>query len=246
MIEEIEGYVLKDITVDEYITDFNDDQTTVPEINLAKIFDSPEEAEAFLEDSIAEVYHNDFKIYPIEATFWLDDGKGEEYDRYELVAPKIQFAKMRDEAIIPSRTSGNVGYDIYACFPENQFKIGAHETKLIPTGIASIIPEGYAMIFKDRGSTGSKGLSTACGVIDSNFRGEWFVALHNENDFPVYIQKENVEQPEGDCLVYPYKKAITQAILIEDIPTIVEEIDKSVLEANVTDRGTGALGSSGK
>lgn len=159
---------------------------------------------------------------------------------------ELQFIKLDENAIIPSKTKGNVGYDIYACFPENQIKIDPHETKLIPTKITSIIPGGYAMILKDRGSTGSKGLSTACGVIDSNFRGEWFVAIHNENDCPVYIIKDNVETPEGKCICYPYKKAITQAILIEDIDATVEEVSKDILEKNATDRGTGILGSSGK
>ena len=228
MIIEKNGYVIKDIRENEFIASSNDfSYDTTTEIDRAEFFENKEDAEMYIEEYIEEQYIPDFDIY-------------------ELINTKIQFAKMREDAIIPSKTIGNVGYDIYACFPENQMKIESHETKLIPTGIASIIPDGYAMILKDRGSTGSKGLSTACGVIDSNFRGEWFVAIHNENDFPVYIIKDNVEAPEGKCICYPYKKAITQAILIEDINAIVEEIDKSVLEVNVTDRGTGTLGSSGK
>ena len=247
MIIEKNGYVIKDIRENEFIASSNDfSYDTTTEIDRAEFFENKEDAEMYIEEYIEEQYIPDFDIYYTEVTYWIDDDDEDEDDIYELINTKIQFAKMREDAIIPSKTIGNVGYDIYACFPENQMKIESHETKLIPTGIASIIPDGYAMILKDRGSTGSKGLSTACGVIDSNFRGEWFVAIHNENDFPVYIIKDNVEAPEGKCICYPYKKAITQAILIEDITATVEEIDKSVLEANVTDRGTGALGSSGK
>lgn len=247
MIIEKNGYVIKDIRENEFIASSNDfSYDTTTEIDRAEFFENKEDAEMYIEEYIEEQYIPDFDIYYTEVTYWIDDDDEDEDDTYELVVPKIQFAKMKEDAIIPSKTIGNVGYDIYACFPENQMKIEPHETKLIPTGIASIIPDGYAMILKDRGSTGSKGLSTACGVIDSNFRGEWFVAIHNENDFPVYIIKDNVEAPEGKCICYPYKKAITQAILIEDINAIVEEIDKSVLEVNVTDRGTGTLGSSGK
>ena len=246
MIVEKKGYVIKDVKEDEYLViSYDFDYDTTEDVSKSDVFETLEDAEEYLEDNIEEEYLEDFKIVPIEITYWVDDDDEEE-DVYELVVPNIQFAKVRKDAIIPSKTNGNVGYDIYACFPENQLKIEAHETKLVPTGIASIIPDGYAMILKDRGSTGSKGLSTACGVIDSSFRGEWFVAIHNENDFPVYIIKDTVEAPEGKCICYPYKKAITQAILIEDITATVEEIDKSVLEANVTDRGTGALGSSGK
>lgn len=247
MIIEKNGYVIKDIRENEFIASSNDfSYDTTTEIDRAEFFENKEDAEMYIEEYIEEQYIPDFDIYYTEVTYWIDDDDEDEDDIYELINTKIQFAKMREDAIIPSKTIGNVGYDIYACFPENQMKIEPHETKLIPTGIASIIPDGYAMILKDRGSTGSKGLSTACGVIDSNFRGEWFVAIHNENDFPVYIIKDNVEAPEGKCICYPYKKAITQAILIEDINAIVEEIDKSVLEVNVTDRGTGTLGSSGK
>lgn len=247
MIIEKNGYVIKDIRENEFIASSNDfSYDTTTEIDRAEFFENKEDAEMYIEEYIEEQYIPDFDIYYTEVTYWIDDDDEDEDDIYELINTKIQFAKMREDAIIPSKTIGNVGYDIYACFPENQIKIEPHETKLIPTGIASIIPDGYAMILKDRGSTGSKGLSTACGVIDSNFRGEWFVAIHNENDFPVYIIKDNVEAPEGKCICYPYKKAITQAILIEDINAIVEEIDKSVLEVNVTDRGTGTLGSSGK
>lgn len=247
MVIEKKGYVIKDIRENEFIASSNDfSYDTTTEIDRAEFFENKEDAEMYIEEYIEEQYIPDFDIYYTEVTYWIDDDDEDEDDIYELINTKIQFAKMREDAIIPSKTIGNVGYDIYACFPENQMKIEPHETKLIPTGIASIIPDGYAMILKDRGSTGSKGLSTACGVIDSNFRGEWFVAIHNENDFPVYIIKDNVEAPEGKCICYPYKKAITQAILIEDINAIVEEIDKSVLEVNVTDRGTGTLGSSGK
>lgn len=247
MIIEKNGYVIKDIRENEFIASSNDfSYDTTTEIDRAEFFENKEDAEMYIEEYIEEQYIPDFDIYYTEVTYWIDDDDEDEDDIYELINTKIQFAKMKEDAIIPSKTIGNVGYDIYACFPENQMKIEPHETKLIPTGIASIIPDGYAMILKDRGSTGSKGLSTACGVIDSNFRGEWFVAIHNENDFPVYIIKDNVEAPEGKCICYPYKKAITQAILIEDINAIVEEIDKSVLEVNVTDRGTGTLGSSGK
>ena len=107
---------------------------------------------------------------------------------------KIKFAKLREDVILPSKDDGNVGYDIYANFTDDYMLIRPHSTVMIPTGLESIIPNGFAIILKDRGSTGSKGISTACGVIDSSFRGEWFVALHNENDIPVFILKDNVTE----------------------------------------------------
>ncbi len=159
----------------------------------------------------------------------------------------IKFAACRTETKIPCRENGNVGYDIYACFPEDLLIIEPHETKMVSTGLMSIIPEGYAIILKDRGSTGSKGIHTACGVIDSNYRGEWFVALHNDTNKRVAIVKENVAKVESaDIIYYPYTKAITQAILIENIDSDIEEIDMDTVENDITNRGTGKIGSSGK
>lgn len=170
---------------------------------------------------------------------------------------KIKFAKVNENAKIPSREKGNVGYDIYACFNEEAICIEPHTTKMIPTGLSSIIPDGYAIILKDRGSTGSKGIPTACGVIDSNFRGEWFVALHNDTNNNIIIHKKDISKerivelfPFVSCnpetIYYPYEKAITQAILIADIDSEIEEIDNETVENDKTNRGKGIIGSSGK
>lgn len=170
---------------------------------------------------------------------------------------KVQFAKLNENAIIPSREKGNVGYDIYSCFPDDAICIHPHTTKLIPTGLASIIPSGYAMILKDRGSSGSKGMPTACGVIDSNFRGEWFVALHNDNNDPIIIVKKElteeklkkmfpVETMNQNTIYYPYEKAITQAILINDIDSEIVETTPETISNDTTNRGTGVIGSTGK
>lgn len=169
---------------------------------------------------------------------------------------KIKFAKLREDVILPSKDNGNVGYDIYANFTDDYMLIRPHSTVMIPTGLESIIPNGFAIILKDRGSTGSKGISTACGVIDSSFRGEWFVALHNENNIPVFIVKDNVteetlnndfpEYSSSEKILYPYKKAITQGILIEDVPATIIEVDTDTIDSNVTARGKGITGSSGK
>lgn len=169
----------------------------------------------------------------------------------------VKFAKLKENAIIPSRDEGNIGYDIYACFPEKAVAIAPHTTKLIPTGLCSIIPKGYAMLLWDRGSTGTKCMPTACGVIDSNFRGEWFVALHNDSNNPIIIVKKDVtdnelqelfpiEMSNKDTLKYPYEKAITQAILTYDIPSKVETITVEEVKTDKTNRGSGVIGSTGK
>ena len=102
---------------------------------------------------------------------------------------KVLFTKLKENAIIPTRESSNAGWDIYICpnSDEDVWNIEPHETKLIPTGIASIIPEGYYMQVQERSSTGSKGIKYSAGVIDSNYRGEWKLAIYNSTNKPIII-----------------------------------------------------------
>lgn len=164
---------------------------------------------------------------------------------------KVYFAKCKPEAIIPSKRSEDAGFDVYACFDEEYIIIPPHETKLIPTGIASVCDEGYCFILKERGSTGTKGLAQRCGVIDSGFRGEWFVPITNENFYTIVIHKSSCDPfsiPELTSIfkTYPYEKAIAQALVVP-VPKIdVEEITLDELNSYESERGSGALGSSQK
>ena len=88
---------------------------------------------------------------------------------------EVKFAKVKEGAIVPSKRDEDMGFDIYACFDEDYIKIDPHETKLIPTGIASACDPEYGFLLKERGSTGSKGIALRAGVIDSGYRNEWFV-----------------------------------------------------------------------
>ena len=87
----------------------------------------------------------------------------------------VKFAKVRPDAIIPSKRVEDMGFDIYANFDEDYIMIRSHETKLIPTGIASSCEPKYGFLLRERGSTGSKGIALRCGVIDSGYRNEWFI-----------------------------------------------------------------------
>lgn len=162
----------------------------------------------------------------------------------------IKFAKVKPNAIIPSKRNEDMGYDIYACFDENYIELNPHETRLIPTGIASICDKEYGFIVKERGSTGSKGIAVRAGVIDSNFRGEWFVVLTNTTDRPLFLI--NPKYKDKDFIdpymtfVYDCTKAIAQAILVPVPKTIIEEITYEELKAVESERGDGALGSSNK
>lgn len=167
---------------------------------------------------------------------------------------KIVFAKTKPEATIPSKSDENAGYDVYACFESEYIKLPANTTSLIPTGIASALPTNYYFQIEERGSTGSKGIKKSSGVIDSGFRGEWFIAITNANDVDLYIAKECVvdklkeaaEILDVKILVYPYEKAIAQAVL-HDVPAVaINEISYDELKEIKSERGIGALGSSNK
>ena len=101
----------------------------------------------------------------------------------------LVFAKVKPDAIIPTKDEENAGRDVYACFDEDYMVILAHTTKLIPTGIASAMTPKYEIRLRDRGSNGSKSIHVNAGSIDSGFRGEWFVAWCNTNDRDVVLSK---------------------------------------------------------
>ena len=159
----------------------------------------------------------------------------------------IFFSKTKENAIIPSKRKEDGAYDIYSCFEDEYIIIKPQEVQSIPTGIASAFNSKYRIVFQERGSTGIVGLKINAGLIDSGFRGEWFVLLNNTTNKTVIISKtiQKTEQVNG-VIFYPYKKAICQA-KVQEVPEveIVEIPYDELLEIN-SERGIGALGSSNK
>jgi dUTP pyrophosphatase len=161
----------------------------------------------------------------------------------------IKFAKVHPDAKIPTKRAEDAAMDIYACFDLDWIGIEPHTSKLIPTGIASAFDPDWAVVFRERGSTGVKNMKINAGVIDSGFRGEYFVSIYNGNDVPLYITKYmNGEQaPEPtNAILYPYSKAIAQALVIPIPEVNIQEISYSELKEIPSERGVGMIGSSGK
>ena len=162
---------------------------------------------------------------------------------------ELLFAKVRKGAIIPTKTGENAGRDLYACFEEDYIVIKPLQTKLIPTGIATAFNEKYYAQIQERGSTGSKGIKFGAGVIDSGYRGEWFVPITNCNDVDLVISKKDVTlnfHEDYKYILYPYEKGIAQFVMLE-VPKFEEKtISLEELQSIKSERGTGALGSSGK
>ena len=176
---------------------------------------------------------------------------------------KVYFAKVNPNAKIPSKRIEDAGFDIYACFEDEYMVIAPHETRLIPTGIASVCSSDYCFVLKERGSTGTKGIAQRCGIIDSGYRNEWFIPITNTTDKWLVICKETITENKLTDAVwqvrkifknilhfeiqcYPYEKAICQALVVPVPQTEVEEITFDKLQSFESERGNGALGSSGK
>ena len=168
---------------------------------------------------------------------------------------EILFAKVRKDAIIPSKEEENAGYDIYPCFEEDSMIILPHTTKLVPTGIACALNPKWYFQVEERGSTGSKGIKKSAGVIDAGYRGEIFIAITNTNSKSIVITKDsntsslkNIpdEFKENGVIFYPYKKAIAQLVLHEVPKMKTIELPYESLLKIPSKRGTGKIGSSGK
>ncbi len=160
---------------------------------------------------------------------------------------ELIFAKIKEDAIIPSKNEEDAGYDLYPCFEENFIIIDPLQTKLIPTGIATAFSSNYYAQIQERGSTGSKGIKYGAGVIDSGFRGEWFVPITNCSNLPIVIcKKDYIKDFDAGFLVYPYEKGIAQFVMLEVPKFNTKVISYEELLKIESERGTGALGSSGK
>ena len=143
---------------------------------------------------------------------------------------KIKVKKLRENAKLPTYgTEFSAGADLYACLAED-VTILPGETKKIPTGLAMEIPVGCAGLIYARSSLGTKrGLAPAnkVGVVDSDYRGEFMIFLHNHGAEPQTIQ-------HGD--------RVAQLLITPGFtPGFVEAEDLSD-----TVRGTGGFGSTGK
>ena len=142
----------------------------------------------------------------------------------------MNIKKLNDKAHLPSYGSEfAAGADLYACI-ESDITIEPAQTVLIHTGLAMQIPEGLVgLIYARSGLASKKGLAPAnkVGVIDSDYRGEVMVALHNHGAVPQTVSDgERIAQ----IVFAPYYAAEFY---------VVDELDDTL-------RGAGGFGSTGK
>jgi len=143
---------------------------------------------------------------------------------------KVNVKKLSDKAVIPSYGSEfAAGADLYSA-EEASIVIPAGETRFIHTGIAMEIPTGLVgLIYARSGMACKRGLAPAnkVGVIDSDYRGEIIVALHNHTN-----EEKTVETGER----------VAQMVLAPYIVANYNEVE----DLSDTDRGEGGFGSTGR
>ena len=123
-----------------------------------------------------------------------------------------------------NREDGNAGFDLYAT---EEGSIAPNERMMVPVGICtSFSPEYYMRVAPRSGLAVKSGINVLAGVIDSSYRGEWKVILHNTST--TYFHFEI-----GDRVA----QAIPEKISTEEF-TFVERL-------NETERGAGGFGSTG-
>ncbi len=142
----------------------------------------------------------------------------------------IKVKKLDPRAVLPSRGSPfSAGADLHACM-DAPLTVGPGETVFIHTGLTAEIPEGYAgFVFARSGLASKSGLAPAnkVGVVDSDYRGEYMVALLNHSNKPVTVNP-------GD--------RVAQLVVMPVAFTEFQEAE----ELSETQRGAGGFGSTGK
>ena len=142
----------------------------------------------------------------------------------------ICVKKLHPKAVIPTYGSQEAaGADLYACLDESVV-IPAGKTVFVATGLALEVPKGCAGLIYARSSMGAKrGLAPAnkVGVIDSDYRGQIMVALHNHG--------------QEDQIVQPGERVAQLLITPVFTPGFVE-----VSALTQMDRADGGFGSTGK
>ena len=144
--------------------------------------------------------------------------------------PKIAVKKLNENAVLPTYGSEfAAGADLYALL-EEELEFLPGETKFVHTGLAIEVPEGYAgLVYARSGLASKRGLAPAnkVGVIDSDYRGEIKVALHNHGKEPQTVLKG---------------ERVAQMVIMDYHPCAYIESES----LDETKRGEGGFGSTGR
>lgn len=160
-----------------------------------------------------------------EDTYHVSDLKE---DAMITMYPTVRFKRVNPDAKVPEyATPGSAGVDL--CSMET-VTIMPHETVMVGTGIAVELPDGFFGDCRPRSGLASKRgitLANAPGTIDSDYRGEIKLPLHNEGNVPQAVEKG---------------ERCAQMIIGQHATATFREVD----ELSDTSRGEGGFGSTGR
>ena len=142
---------------------------------------------------------------------------------------EIQITRLREDAVLPGRAyAGDAGLDLTAC---ERHELGPGERALVGTGLAVAIPEGHAGLVTPRsGLAVEHGITivNTPGVVDSGYRGELRVILHNTDGRATFVVEPGMR--------------IAQLLVVAVPGTNLREVDT----LPGSERGQGGFGSSGR
>lgn len=148
----------------------------------------------------------------------------------KLNEKEIKIKRLSENAIIPTLGSKySAGMDLYACI-EKPITIAPQQTVIVGTGLSFELPIGtFGAVVARSGVATKRGLAPAnkVGICDSDYRGEYKVAIHNHSNVPQEIRPN---------------ERIAQLIIMPYIPVSIVETNK----LSDTERGNGGFGSTGE
>jgi dUTP pyrophosphatase len=142
---------------------------------------------------------------------------------------------MRVKALHPNfrmPTKGTDGAGAFDIYMPVAGSVGYNQHKTIPLGFAAEVPPGYVALLLPRSGAGAKHgleLNNTCGVIDSDYRGEWKAVLRTKSPTPFLWNEDD---------------RVLQFLLVPVLDVRLEEVSEDE-ELTATGRGVGGFGSTG-
>ena len=141
----------------------------------------------------------------------------------------IKVKKLYKDVVLPEyKTSGAAAFDFESMI---DIIINPNETKIIPTGLAFEIPDGYELQVRPRSGLSAKTklrVSNSPGTIDSDYRGEVCIILDNISSEESYTINKG--------------ERIAQGVISKIEKITFEEVE----DLSETERGEAGFGSTGK
>jgi dUTP pyrophosphatase len=128
---------------------------------------------------------------------------------------ELPIQRVRPEAVVPSRAyAGDAGLDLAAT---ERIELGPGERAVVPTGLAVAIPEGYAGFVQPRSGLASRHGITIVntpGLVDSGYRGELMVLLHNTDRAAPFVVEAGMRIAQLVVLPIPQ----VELVEVEELP----------------------------